>query len=145
MGSLHLAKLVTTPPARCSDISDTFKMSHIQEIMHGCTQALASSQTFIFEERERLLALQAENADLRLQEAEDRARINCLVAMLDSSKGPGVPPKEAVKAAASSESVNDLKLRVASLQDQLAEQVQSLHCPLRVQSHLLHSAGACLP
>lgn len=91
--------------------------------MHACSQALASSQTFIFEERERLLVLQAENADLRLQEAEDHARINCLVAMLDSSTGPGVPPKEAMKAAASSESIEDLKLRVASLQNQLAEQV----------------------
>ena len=87
-----------------------------------CSQALASSQAFIFEERERLLTLQAENEDMRLQEAEDRARINCLVAMLEASKGGAALPKEALRAAGS-ESIDELKLRVTSLQSQLAEQV----------------------
>lgn len=90
-----------------------------------CSQALASSQTFIFEERERLLTLQAENEDMSLQEAEDRAHINCLAAMLEASKGGAALPKDALRPARS-ESVDELKLRVARLQSQLAEQVPSL-------------------
>ena len=43
-------------------------------------------QTLIVEERERLLALQAENEALLLQEAEGRAHISCLVAMLKASR-----------------------------------------------------------
>ena len=89
-------------------------------------QALASSQTFIYEERERLLALQAENEDLRLQQAEDRARTDCLAATLEASKAGGVLPKEALRAACGPESVNELKLRLASCQNQLAEQVHIL-------------------
>ena len=38
-------------------------------------QALSDAHAFLFEERQRLLALQAENDELRLQEIEDRKRI----------------------------------------------------------------------
>ena len=90
-------------------------------------QALASSQTFIYEERERLLALQAENEDLRLQQAEDKARMDCIAVTLEASKAGGASPKGALRAACSSDSINELKLRLASCQNQLAEQVHILH------------------
>jgi coiled-coil domain-containing protein 77 len=44
-------------------------------------QALSDAHNFLFEERQRLLALQAENDDLKLQEVQDRQRIQQLLAM----------------------------------------------------------------
>lgn len=44
-------------------------------------QALSDAHTYLFEERERLLALQAECDGLRLQEVEDRARIKQLLSL----------------------------------------------------------------
>ena len=88
-----------------------------------CAQALAGSQTFIFEERERLLALQSENESLRLQEAEDRARIKYLAAVVEAGRPESTPSKGAVALPADSYSAEELKLRLASLQNQLAEQV----------------------
>lgn len=44
-------------------------------------QALSDAQAFLFEERQRLLALQAENDELKLQELQDRKRIQHLLAM----------------------------------------------------------------
>jgi coiled-coil domain-containing protein 77 len=44
-------------------------------------QALSDAQQFLFEERERLLLLQAENDELKLQEVQDRQRIQQLLAM----------------------------------------------------------------
>lgn len=47
----------------------------------GVLQALSDAQSFLFEERQRLLALQAENDELKLQELEDRKRIQHLLSM----------------------------------------------------------------
>ncbi|KAI8466961.1 MAG: hypothetical protein J3K34DRAFT_524115 [Monoraphidium minutum] len=44
-------------------------------------QALSDAQQLMFEERQRLLALQAENDELKLQELEDRRRMQQLLAM----------------------------------------------------------------
>eukprot|EP00884_Botryococcus_braunii_P009152 jgi/Botrbrau1/18238/Bobra.53_1s0092.1 len=44
-------------------------------------QALSNAHAYLFEERERLLALQAENDNLRLQEMEDRRQIKHLLAL----------------------------------------------------------------
>ncbi len=44
-------------------------------------QALSDAHTYLFEERDRLLKLQSENGELRLQEVEDRKRIRHLLAM----------------------------------------------------------------
>lgn len=44
-------------------------------------QALSDAQQFLFEERQRLLLLQAENDELKLQEIQDRQRIQQLLAM----------------------------------------------------------------
>ncbi len=49
-------------------------------------QALSASQAYIFEERQRLLQLQAENEELRLAEAEDQRRIRRLLAALHPHK-----------------------------------------------------------
>jgi len=46
-----------------------------------CLQALSDAQQFLFEERQRLLLLQAENDELKLQEIQDRQRIQQLLAM----------------------------------------------------------------
>ena len=43
-------------------------------------QALSDAQQLLFEERERLLSLQAENDELRLQELGDRQRMQQLLA-----------------------------------------------------------------
>lgn len=45
-------------------------------------QALSDSQAYIFEERGRLLGLQAENDELRSGEARDAARVRYLLAEL---------------------------------------------------------------
>lgn len=44
-------------------------------------QALSDAQQFLFEERQRLLALQAENDELKLQELEDRRRMQHLLSV----------------------------------------------------------------
>ena len=44
-------------------------------------QALSDAHTYLFEERERLLQLQASHDDLKLQEVEDRRRIQHLLAL----------------------------------------------------------------
>eukprot|EP00775_Hariotina_reticulata_P012249 gene12249-12386_t len=44
-------------------------------------KALSDAQQFLFEERQRLLLLQAENDELKLQEVQDRQRIQQLLAM----------------------------------------------------------------
>ena len=104
-----------------------------------CTQALAGSQTFIFEERERLLALQSENESLRLQEAEDRARIRYLAAVVEAGRPEGIHPRKAMALPADSHSAEELKLRLATLQHQMAEQVdplqQNVNIP-RIAPHL---------
>ena len=46
-----------------------------------CLQSLSDAQQFLFEERQRLLALQAENDELKLQELEDRKRIQQLLSI----------------------------------------------------------------
>ena len=103
-----------------------------------CAKALAGSQTFIFEERERLLALQSENESLRLQEAEDRARIKYLAAVVEAGR-PESPLKIAVALPAGSNSAEELKLRLASLQNQLAEQVNYVPDSVSVPHALPHT------
>lgn len=55
-------------------IQDLFVCTH-------ALQALSDAQQFLFEERQRLLLLQAENDELKLQEIQDRQRIQQLLAM----------------------------------------------------------------
>lgn len=117
-------------------------------------QAVSDAHTYLFEERDRLLKLQSENDELRLQEVEDRKRIRHLLAM----HGPleqeitynrdGKPnivtvyprhgqeniPKKANQAEASERvmrtvylpaaNADNLMLKVESLQAQLNEQVR---------------------
>jgi coiled-coil domain-containing protein 77 len=88
-------------------------------------QALSSSQAYIYEERGRLLELQAENDELRLQEAEDRTRIEQLLALLDARK-----PGGAAAATTAAAEADVLKMRVESLQAQLTEQASWCHRPM---------------
>ena len=46
-------------------------------------QALSDAHTYLFEERQRLLDLQAENDELKLQEMDDRKRIQHLLALTE--------------------------------------------------------------
>lgn len=46
-------------------------------------QALSDAHTHLFEERQRLLDIQAENDELKLQELEDRKRIQHLLALTE--------------------------------------------------------------
>ena len=80
-------------------------------------QALSDAHAFLFEERQRLLALQAENDELRLQEIEDRKRIQQLIdydPLLAQRSG----------AATDKRSLDTLMLQIESLQAQLSEQVR---------------------
>ncbi len=96
-------------------------------------QALSSSQAYIYEERGRLLQLQAENDDLRVQEGEDRARIEQLLRLLDAQATAGSKPRAAAAAAGAragpcaleeaAAKADVLKMRVQALQAQLVDQV----------------------
>ena len=52
------------------------RAEEVRDLQH----ALSAAHVHLFEERDRLLRLQAENDELRLQEAEDRRRIKQLMA-----------------------------------------------------------------
>ena len=52
--------------------------------------------------------------------------MDCLAATLEASKAGGALPRETLRAACSSESAEELKLHISSLQKQLAEQVRIL-------------------
>jgi hypothetical protein len=81
------------------------------------TQALSDAHAFLFEERQRLLASQAENDDLRLQEIEDRKRIQQLL-NYDASVRGGGPGAQLNRPG-----LDTLMLKIESLQAQLNEQV----------------------
>ncbi|KAF8064637.1 ccdc77 [Scenedesmus sp. PABB004] len=66
-------------------------------------KALSDAQQFLFEERQRLLALTAENDELKLQEVQDRQRIQALLSMTQPLEQaitfpPGGGPPTAVTA-----------------------------------------------
>jgi hypothetical protein len=113
-------------------------------------QALSDAQQFLFEERQRLLALQAENDELKLQELEDRKRIQQLLAMTRPLEqqvayaGGALPAASALPAGAAAAAAQQhagqqpgvmrtvflptanadaLLLKIESLQAQLNEQV----------------------
>ncbi len=118
-------------------------------------QALSDAHTYLFEERDRLLKLQSENGELRLQEVEDRKRIRHLLAMhgpmeqeitynrdgkpntvtVYPRRGQENNAKRASQADASERvmrtvylpaaNADNLMLKVESLQAQLNEQVRS--------------------
>ena len=49
-------------------------------------KALSDAHAYLFEERDRLLAMQAENDELKLQEVEDRRRIQHLLQLMNPSE-----------------------------------------------------------
>jgi coiled-coil domain-containing protein 77 len=63
---------------RCS-LLPAFALWHLLDL--SCKQALSDAQQFLFEERQRLLHVQSENDELKLQEIQDRQRIQQLLAM----------------------------------------------------------------
>lgn len=110
-------------------------------------QALSDAHNFLFEERQRLLALQAENDDLKLQEVQDRKRIQQLLAMTqpyeqemtyDKAAAPQTVTMQANSSAGQdgttrimrtvflpTANTEVLTLKVESLQAQLNEQVSN--------------------
>jgi coiled-coil domain-containing protein 77 len=72
----------------------------------------------VFDERQRLLALQAENDQLRLQELQDRKSIQQLLALQQGPR-PGQP------SALAGPSLDHLLLQIESLNAQLSEQVRA--------------------
>jgi len=54
-------------------------------------QALSEAQAYIFEERDRLLALKAENESLHRQELQDRRRIEHLLALTERGRRASQP------------------------------------------------------
>lgn len=126
-------------------------------------QALSDAHAFIFEERERLLQLQAENDAFKLQEIEDRKKIQHLLSIANPSeqeitynqgKRPDVAillPPDTQKTSGEpcakrneperimrtvylpTANADTLLLKVESLQAQLNEQVGSAHDCCRFQ------------
>jgi coiled-coil domain-containing protein 77 len=121
-------------------------------------QALSDAHNFLFEERQRLLALQAENDDLKLQEVQDRKRIQQLLAMtqpyeqemtydkatapqtvtMQSNSNAGQDGTTRVMRTVFLPTANAevLTLKVESLQAQLNEQVRA---HMAVKQHESHS------
>ncbi len=85
--------------------------------MLAIPQAVSDAHAFLFEERQRLLSLQAANDELRLQEIEDRKRIQQLLGGATDASGKPRQP------APSQYSMDALLLKIESLQAQLHEQV----------------------
>ncbi|GLC41905.1 hypothetical protein PLESTB_001046000 [Pleodorina starrii] len=90
-------------------------------------KALSDAHNYLFDERQRLLALQAENDELRLQELQDRKTIQQLLA------GPGAQQAQSGSGRAGAggqpgslpgPSVDHLLLQIESLHAQLNEQKQ---------------------
>ncbi|GIL62982.1 hypothetical protein Vafri_17149 [Volvox africanus] len=82
-------------------------------------KALSDAHNFLFDERQRLLALQAENDELRLQEIQDRKTIQQLLAAPSGRAGGPQHP-----ATAPGPSIDHLLLQIESLHAQLNEQKQ---------------------
>ncbi|GIM05695.1 hypothetical protein Vretimale_10129 [Volvox reticuliferus] len=82
-------------------------------------KALSDAHNFLFDERQRLLALQAENDELRLQEIQDRKTIQQLLAAPSGRAGGHQPPTTAP-----GPSIDHLLLQIESLHAQLNEQKQ---------------------
>ncbi len=99
------------------------------------SQALSDAHVFLFEERQRLLTLQAENDELRLQEIEDRKRIRQL---LGTSAGPDTQQQQQQQQQQQLRhySVDALLLKIESLQAQLNEQASGGHLP---RAHAAHA------
>ena len=53
----------------------SWEMKKKEEEVKELQKALSDAHTYVFDERERFLKLQAENDELKLQEVEDRKRI----------------------------------------------------------------------
>ena len=131
-------------------------------------QALSDAHTYLFEERDRLLKLQSEHDELRLQEVEDRKRIRHLLAMhgpmeqeitynrdgkpntvtVYPRRGQENNAKRGNQADASERvmrtvylpaaNADNLMLKVESLQAQLNEQVRNSLLPITCVSHNQH-------
>ncbi|KAG2498150.1 hypothetical protein HYH03_003908 [Edaphochlamys debaryana] len=84
-------------------------------------KALSDAHNFLFDERQRLLALQAENDDLRLQEIQDRKNIQQLLSLQQGGL-PGRPGGPG--AGLPGPNVDHLLLQIESLHAQLNEQKQ---------------------
>lgn len=82
-------------------------------------QALSDAHNFLFDERQRLLALQAENDELRLQEIQDRKNIHQLL-----QGAPAAPGRPGQPAHMPGPNVDHLLLQIESLHAQLNEQVR---------------------
>ena len=93
----------------------------VASLLCCCFQALSDAHAFLFEERQRLLASQAENDELRLQEIEDRKRIQQLLGYNGGPSGgqqqQGFQP-----------GLDTLMLKIESMQAQLNEQVRMQGC-----------------
>lgn len=86
LSSNHGLGTLPTHSAYCRRSYAYYLFIYLREISHvraTCPhpQALSDAHTFLFEERDRLLKLQSDNDELRLQEVEDRKRIRHLLAM----------------------------------------------------------------
>lgn len=77
----HALNLCATPQTAAPQAPAHTPLAARAKCSSPALQALSDAHTYLFEERERLLALQAECDGLRLQEVEDRARIKQLLSL----------------------------------------------------------------
>ena len=74
-----LDRVDTLVESRGEEHSLLWELKRSSEEVHALQKALSDAHAFLFEERERLLALRAENDELKIQELEDRRRIQHLL------------------------------------------------------------------
>uniref|UniRef100_A0A8D2PJ06 Coiled-coil domain containing 77 n=1 Tax=Zosterops lateralis melanops TaxID=1220523 RepID=A0A8D2PJ06_ZOSLA len=64
-----------------------WEVRHLEEEIAELQRALSDMQVFLFQEKEQVLRLYAENDRLKLRELEDRKKMQQLLAMLGANKG----------------------------------------------------------
>ncbi|EFJ43281.1 centriole protein [Volvox carteri f. nagariensis] len=112
------------------------------EEVRDLQKALSDAHNFLFDERQRLLALQAENDDLRLQEIQDRKTIQQLLAGgPHAAQGPRQQPGQQGRGAAAAASSSAVP---GPSTDHLLLQIESLHAQLNEQKQLAAERIAAL-
>ncbi|PNH02442.1 Coiled-coil domain-containing protein 77 [Tetrabaena socialis] len=105
------------------------------EEVQALQKALSDAHNFLFDERQRLLALQAENDELRLQEIQDRKNIQQLLALQQGAPAGLGPPGRHGGPPGSIPGPN---------MDHLLLQIESLHAQLNETKQLASERVAAL-
>jgi|AntAceMinimDraft_5_1070358.scaffolds.fasta_scaffold18244_2 coiled-coil domain-containing protein 77 len=81
-----LARLDAIGVRRAEQHQSEWELKKRTEEVAELQKALSDAHAYLFEERDRLLGMQAENDELKLQEVEDRRRIQHLLQLMNPSE-----------------------------------------------------------